>query len=153
MLRALSTIGKAAVEHGRIIDRVTLDHTARRRRRLVVRGESGASFLIDLEKSPALCDGDALCLEDGTLLHVQAAAEALLEITADRPLLLLRLAWHIGNRHTAAEIEAHAIYIAEDHVLAAMATGLGCDVRPVRRPFQPEAGAYAGAGHHHAEGP
>jgi urease accessory protein len=147
MLRALETIRKEAVDRALVADTVTLDHAARRRRRLVVRGSTGDSYLVDLDKPPNLRDGDALRLDDGRLLVVTAAEEALLRITADHPLRLLQLAWHIGNRHTPAEIGEGAIYIVEDHVLAAMATGLGCDVAPAQRVFQPEAGAYAGHGH------
>jgi urease accessory protein len=62
---------------------------------------------------------------------------------------LLRIAWHIGNRHTPAEITADAIYIEEDHVLAEMVCGQGCSVMAVTRPFRPERGAYD-HGHAHA---
>ena len=67
---------------------------------------------------------------------------------------LARIAWHIGNRHTPAEITAEAIYIKPDHVLAEMVAGLGAHVHMVRRPFEPEGGAYGSKGplqqgHHH----
>jgi urease accessory protein len=79
----------------------------------------------------------------------------LLEIKAENPLRLLRVAWHIGNRHTPAEIAADAIYIEEDHVLAEMVRGQGCSVTQVTRPFRPERGAYDHGhahGHAHASG-
>jgi urease accessory protein len=66
---------------------------------------------------------------------------------------LLRAAWHLGNRHTPAEITGNAIYFAKDHVLVEMLRGLGLSTRPVTRPFKPERGAYDEAhhGHHHHE--
>ncbi|TIT61737.1 MAG: urease accessory protein UreE, partial [Mesorhizobium sp.] len=61
-------------------------------------------------------------------------------------------AWHIGNRHLAAGIEAHRILILRDHVIKAMLEGLGATVRDVSEPFKPVRGAYSGGhGHAHAE--
>jgi urease accessory protein len=154
MLRATSIVRKAAVKPERVADRVMLDHQARQRRRFVLTGEGGLEFLLDLEKATALNDGDAVKLEDGRLVEVRAAPEALIEIRAENPLRLLRIAWHIGNRHAPAEITADAIYIEDDHVLAEMVRGQGCCVTRVTRPFQPERGAYEACehdhGHHHA---
>ncbi len=149
MQRALAVIRRAAVEPDAVVDRATLDHAARQRRRGVIESDAGLSFLVDLEKATAIHDGDALSLEGGKLLLIKAAPEPLIEITAKSPRHLMQVAWHIGNRHTPAEITEHAIFITEDHVLAEMVVGLGCTVRPVQRPFQPEAGAYAGHGNHH----
>ena len=60
---------------------------------------------------------------------------------------LVRIAWHIGNRHLAAELHADHIVIASDHVIADMVTGLGGTATLAERPFQPEGGAYSGHGH------
>jgi urease accessory protein len=156
MQRAISVVRKAAVRAEKVVDTVTLDHEGRQRRRIALTGDRGLAFLLDLDKATVLADGDAVKLEDGGLVQVKAAAQPLLEITAENPLRLLRLAWHIGNRHTPAEITADAIYIERDHVLAEMVRGQGGLAREVERPFQPERGAYEhdcghdhGHGHHH----
>jgi urease accessory protein len=151
MLRATTVVRKPAVKPERVADTVTLDHEGRHRRRMALTGTGGTAFLLDLEKATVLNDGDALKLEDGRLVQVKAAAQKLLEIRAENPLRLLRVAWHVGNRHTPAEITAEAIYIEDDHVLAEMVRGQGCSVTAVERPFQPEKGAYdqGGHGHHH----
>jgi urease accessory protein len=151
MLRATAIIRKPAVKAERVIDTVVLDHDARQKRRVTLTGAGGIEFLMDLDKPQALNDGDALKLDDGRLVAVQAAPENLLQITAENPLRLMTVAWHIGNRHTPAEITADAIFIEQDHVLAEMVRGLGCTATPVVRPFRPAAGAYAG-GHSHAHG-
>lgn len=148
MQRATSIVRKAAVKADKVIDQVSLDHEGRHRRRITLTGEKGTSFLLDLEKTATLNDGDAVKLEDGSLILVKAAPQTLIEIKADNPMRLLKTAWHIGNRHTPAEISADAIYIEEDHVLAEMIRGLGCAMATVSRPFQPERGAY----HDHAHG-
>ncbi len=151
MLRATAVVRKAAVKPERVADTVVLDHDGRHRRRMALTGAGGLSFLLDLEKATVLNDGDGLKLEDGRLVQVKAAPQKLLEVRAENPLRLLRVAWHIGNRHTPAEITADAIYIEDDHVLAEMVRGQGCSVTAVERPFQPEKGAYdqGGHGHHH----
>jgi urease accessory protein len=142
MIRAVSVVRKLAVKPERVSDSVTLDHEHRHRRRIRLTSDGDLEFLLDLDKAAGLDDGDALKLEDGQLILVKAAPQRLIEIKAENPLRLLRIAWHIGNRHTPAEITADAIYIEEDHVLAEMVRGQGCSVTPVTRPFRPERGAY-----------
>ena len=153
MQRSVSVLRKAAVKLERVIDQVTLDHEGRQKQRIVLNGEKGTTFLLDLEKATVLNDGDALKLDDGALVLVKAAPETLLEIKADNPLRLLKTAWHIGGRHVPAEFTAEAIYIQDDHVIAELVRGQGCQIAHVSRPFQPEAGghshSHSHAGHHH----
>jgi urease accessory protein len=153
MLRATAIVRRPAVKAERVADTLTLDHEARHRRRVALTGEGGLSFLLDLDKAAVLDDGDALKLEDGRLVQIKAAPEKLVEIRTENPLRLMKVAWHVGNRHVAAEITADAIYIAHDHVLMEMARGLGATVAVVERPFRPERGAYhedgPDAGHDH----
>lgn len=148
-IRASSITRSPAVRADRVIDTVTLDHEDRYRRRAVLSCAGGLEVLLDLEKPARIEDGDALKLEDGRLIRVIAAAEELIEVSSDNPARLLRAAWHLGNRHTPAEITAEAIYFAKDHVLLEMLRGLGLAAKPVTRPFRPERGAYDQAGHGH----
>ncbi len=142
MIRATSVVRRAAVKAERVHDSVTLDHEARHRRRITLVTDGGESVLLDLDKATVLDDGDAVKLDDERLVIVKAAPQKLLEIRAENPLRLLRIAWHIGNRHTPAEITPDAIYIEDDHVLAEMVRGQGCRVTTVEQPFRPERGAY-----------
>ena len=142
MLRATSVVRRPAVRADRVVDTVTLDHEGRNRRRFALTGDRGVEFLIDLDRTTALNDGDALKLEDGRLVEVKAAPQPLLEVRAENPLRLLRAAYHIGNRHAPAEVTAQALYIENDPVLAEMVRGQGCTATAVSRPFQPERGAY-----------
>lgn len=151
MQRAASIVRRAAVKSERVVDSLTLDHERRHCRRVVLTSDGGRSILLDLEKATVFEDGDALALEDGGLVVVKAAPQPLLEISAETPARLLRIAWHIGNRHAPAEITPEAIYIEEDRVLAEMVRAQGCGVRAVMRPFRPERGAYDHGGHGHAQ--
>ena len=127
-------------------DRVSLDYDGRRRRRIVLTGATGDRYLLDLPETAHLRDGDALKLADGRLVEVEALAEPLLEVRAGSPEALLRLAWHIGNRHLAAAVFADRILIRRDHVIAHMLEHQGARVRAVEAVFDPEGGAY----HDHA---
>ena len=131
-------------------DRVTLTYEERFLRRKVLRTVAGRKFLVDLEQTTSVDDGDAFELEDGHLVEVNAAEEALLQVTGGN---LPRLAWHIGNRHTPCQIEKDRLLIQRDHVIQAMLTHLGATVAEVREPFLPEGGAYGhGRTHAHEHG-
>lgn len=128
---------------------VTLAYDDRHRRRLRLASDAGEPFLLDLPRTGVLEEGDGLALSDGSWLVVQAAPEALIEVTAASPELLTRLAWHIGNRHLPAQLGRARILIRDDHVIAAMLAGLGAQLRRIDAPFTPERGAYAAEPHHH----
>ncbi len=128
------------------LDRVLLDAGDRHRRRIRLKGEGGTDFLLDLDEAVALRDGDGIVLDDGTTILVTGEAEALVAIAARRPLDLVRLAWHLGNRHTDVQIADDGLRIRRDHVLEEMLRGLGASVTPVEASFDPETGAPP---HHH----
>ena len=131
-------------------DTVVLDFDDRHRRRVAMTGTRGLEFLLDLENAVALRGGDALVLEDGRLIEVVAAPEPLAEIRCNDPHHLVRVAWHLGNRHLPTQIMGKGLRIRRDHVIEAMVKGLGARVIEIEAPFDPEGGAYAGGGHAHA---
>jgi urease accessory protein len=130
------------MDEARVIDCVVLDASERHRRRIVLTAEGGTSFLLDLPQAVVLRDGDGLVLEDGAIVRVAGRREPLIEVTAESPHQLARLAWHIGNRHTDVEIAGERLRIRRDHVLEEMLRGLGASLSPVEAPFDPEPGAY-----------
>jgi urease accessory protein len=154
MLRATAIVRKAAVKPDRVADTAWLDHRARHGDQGVLKSHGGVDFTLSLDKAAVLNDGDAVRLEDGRLIQVRAAPERLLEIRAESPVRLLRLAWHLGQRHATAEITADAVYVEDDPALAELARGQGCRVTSVTRPFHPEradthACEHHDHGHHH----
>jgi urease accessory protein len=128
---------------------LTLDFDGRHRRRLRLTTDQGEDVLLDLPKAVAMGEGDALQLDDGRLLKVRAAAEPIVEVRHKEPDQLMRLAWHLGNRHLPTEIRDQMLRIRPDAVIEAMLHGFGAELVKVRAPFQPEGGAYGGHGHHH----
>jgi len=131
-------------------DTIVLDFDDRHRRRMAMTGTRGLEFLLDLENAVALRGGDALVLDDGRLIEVVAAPEPLVEIRGVDPHHLVRVAWHLGNRHLPTQIVGKGLRIRRDHVIEAMVKGLGARVIEIEAPFDPEGGAYAGSGHGHA---
>src|SRR5205085_11118454 len=85
--------------------------------------------------------------DDGRLIEVVAAPEPLAEIRCKDAQRLVRVAWHLGNRHLPTQIMANALRIRRDHVIEAMVRGLGARVIEIEAPFDPEGGAYADAFH------
>jgi len=156
MQRAISVVRKAAVKQDRVVETLTLDHHGRNARHAALKGDGGQDILLDLDKPTALNDGDAVKLEDGSLVLIKAAAQKLVAITAENPLRLARLAWHLGGRHVPAEVTADAIYVEQNPALAELVRGQGCAMSEVERPFQPEPeihhhdhGDACGCGHDH----
>ena len=131
-------------------DTVVLDFDDRHRRRMAMTGTRGLTFLLDLENALALRGGDALVLEDGRLVEVVAAPEPLAEIRCSDPQHLVRVAWHLGNRHLPTQITGRGLRIRRDHVIEAMVRGLGARIIEIDAPFDPEGGAYAAGGQAHA---
>ncbi|MZR29499.1 urease accessory protein UreE [Sneathiella litorea] len=134
---------------GVIGDTVTLDFDHRRRRRLKLKTDKGLDFLLDLPELKTLQDGDILLLEDGSAIGVRARNEAVADIRCNDLAHLVRVAWHLGNRHLPTELMGDRLRIRQDHVIEDMAAKLGATVTRLEAPFNPEGGAY---GHGETEG-
>jgi len=132
------------------LDTVTLAFLDRHRRRIRLVADSGTPFLLDLARAQHFGDGDGLELDGGGYVRVCAAAEPVNEIAAADAGALLRIAWHLGNRHLPLQVLAGRLRIRDDHVIAAMVKGLGGHIIRLEAPFDPEIGAYAGP-HRHAD--
>jgi len=137
-----------AWDRARAVDRVVLGADDRVRRRIVLTTENGMKLLLDFAQPMMLRDGDGLVLEDGSIVVVAGQAEPLVEINAKAPLDFVRLAWHIGNRHTDIQFIDKSFRIRRDHVLEEMVKGLGAITTPVDAPFDPEPAAPRTHDHH-----
>ena len=148
MIRA-THIHAAGQWSGDPTDRIILDYDQRHRRRMAMIASGGLEFLLDLAQAVPLRDGDGLVLEDGRIVVVDAAPEPLVEITAETPAGLLRVAWHLGNRHLPTQLLGNRLRIRRDPVIEDMIVHLDATVTPITAPFDPEGGAYAHGHHHH----
>ena len=128
---------------------VTLAFDDRHRRRLKLTDDNGEDFLLDLQKTARIHDGDGLRLEDGLHILVCAADEDVLDIVCRDEEATAKVAWHLGNRHTPVQVlSGGGLRIRYDHVLSEMANRLGAEVTRCHAPFDPEAGAYEGPHDH-----
>ena len=134
------------------IDVVVLTHDERHLRRKLLHMAHDDVVMLDLKEPVVLENGDLLALEGGGFVEVIAAEEPLLEIRARDTIHQMELAWHLGNRHLAAQIEEKRILIERDHVIKAMLEGLGASVSEITEPFQPVHGAYHSHGSHGGHG-
>ena len=151
MWRAIAVHPRGRWPEDRMVDGVTLAYLDRHRRRIRLVADSGVAFLLDLPRARHFADGDGLELDTGGFIGVRAAPEPVLDIeAADRP-SLLRIAWHLGNRHLPVQVVGDRLRIREDHVITEMVSGLGGWITRLEAPFDPEFGAYAGVPHHHAD--
>lgn len=129
-------------------DSLILPFDRRQKSRLRVVLESGEEAGLFLERGTILRGGDCLRASDGRIVRVVAANEPLMRVTADTPIMLMRAAYHLGNRHVPLQIGTGWLRLEQDHVLMDMLVGLGVRVEKQSAPFEPEAGAY-GSGHRH----
>jgi urease accessory protein len=152
MKRARSIVPVGKWSGATAVDHIVLDATERHRRRMMLTGERGTEFLLDLPRATALRDGDGLVMEDGAIVRVDGKPEPLVEIAAASAPELARIAWHIGNRHTDVQVAGDRLRIRRDHVLEDMLRGLGATLTPLDAPFDPEGGAYHEGHHGHDHG-
>ena len=149
--RAVS-VAPAGNTSGAVAGKAVLPHDERHlRRRAIELTEGtveGGKVLVDLLEPVALNDGDRLVLEDGRQIEIAAAPEELYDIRARDGAHLAELAWHIGDRHLAAAIEAGRILILRDDIIKAILEGLGAAVTDVVEPFSPVR-AHSGHSHDH----
>jgi urease accessory protein len=141
--------GERALETGTL----TLPFDQRRRARLRARLDDGTEVALLLPRGLALRDGDRLRSEDGAaVVRIVAATEELSCVRAADPHLLLRAAYHLGNRHVALQVEPERLLYQHDHVLDGLARELGLEVSVLKAPFEPETGGYGRDEHGHAHG-
>jgi urease accessory protein len=138
------------VHHGQPSDTLELPFEQRTRTRHRVRLASGRDAALLLERGMVLSDGDLLATDQGDVVRVVAAVEALSVVRAPTGEALARAAYHLGNRHVTLQVGDGFLAYPHDHLLDEMVQGLGLSVTVERRQFQPEKGAYAHAHHHDA---
>jgi urease accessory protein len=135
---------------------VELDWDVRQKSRFDATDSTGRTLGIFLPRGTVVRGGDALLAEDGSLIVVKAAPQAVLVVRhcSDHgtPFDLLRAAYHLGNRHVQLELQADHLKFEPDHVLADMLRSMHLIVTEEQAAFEPEGGAYAAQGHAHDHG-
>ncbi|WP_201566781.1 urease accessory protein UreE [Psychrobacter immobilis] len=131
-----------------------LDFDTRQRSRFKADTQHQEAIGVDLPRTETIKNGSVLADNQGNLIQIMAAKQALIEVTTDNSFDLMKGAYHLGNRHVPLMLTPNALYFEPDHVLEAMLHQLGLHTQTVQAPFEPETGAYKGnqGGHSHSHG-
>lgn len=151
--RAVAVVRAGEMAGATAFELAVLPHDERRVRRRMIQLQYGDGVLVDFPEPVTLDDRDCLKLEDGRLVEIIAAEEKLYDVRGRDDLHVMRLAWHLGNRHLKAALErtddgGFRILILRDRVIRDMLRTLGASITEVSEPFYPEEGAYS---HSHGE--
>jgi len=136
-------------ENKKIEDTITLTYDQRFIRRKKLVSDNNFGFLVNLSETVSLKKNDGFLLDNGSIILIKSAEEELLEITSNN---LMKITWHIGNRHLSCEIDKGSLTLHFDHVIKQMLENLGLVVEIIYKPFNPEGGAYGESrttGHQH----
>jgi len=151
MLRVVRVVASADSDASRHIDSVILASDQRRVQTGHLTGVKGTQIGLMMPEAVLLRMGDALELDDGSIVDVVIEPEALIEIRGNDLMHLARLAWHLGDRHVPVQVLSNRLRMRRDDALEALLKGLGARLTAIEAPFDPEGGAYATqpAHHHH----
>jgi urease accessory protein len=134
-----------------IAGELTLPYELREKSRLRAALPTGEEVAVFTVRGTVLRDGDLLRGDDGRVVRIRAAEEATYRVACSNPRDLLRCAFHLGNRHTQAQVGEGFLRIRRDSVLKDMLQGLGATVAEEDALFEPESGAYGGGHGHHGD--
>ena len=126
-------------ENKKIKDTITLTYDQRFIRRKKLVSDNNFGFLVNLSETVSLKKNDGFLLDNGSIILIKSAEEELLEITSNN---LMKITWHIGNRHIPCQIENERLLIQVDKVIENLIIKLGGHVKKVKEEFNPEGGAY-----------
>ena len=150
LLPSTNVRGVAGKQHG-IPASVELDWDLRQKSRVSCTDSTGREIGVFQPRGRVVRGGDVLVANDGSLIRVIAAPQAVLRITHctqhGSPFDLIRAAYHLGNRHVPIEVQPDHLKIEPDHVLADLLKAMHLIVNTVHEAFEPESGAYASHGH------
>lgn len=128
---------------------LVLPFEKRQKSRFKAKLASGEEVGVMLPRGEILRGGDLVTTSDGRVIEVVAQPENVLHVECATSIALAKIAYHLGNRHVPVEVGDGYLRLGDDHVLERMLEGLGANVSRTTAPFEPEAGAYGGAGHEH----
>jgi urease accessory protein len=122
-----------------VIDTITLNYNDRFIRRKKLISDNKLEFLVNLPETISVNKDDGFLFDDGNLILIKYAKETLIEIRSED---LIKLSWHIGNRHIPCQIETNRLLIHEDKVIENLIIRLGGSIKKISEEFSPEGGAY-----------
>lgn len=141
---------------------VSLDWATRQKGHFEATDSSGRQLGVSLPRGSAVRGGDVLVAEDGSLVRVEAAAQAVLVVRHctehGTPGDLLRAAYLLGSRHVAVRLKPDQLELEPDPVLADLLRRMHLIVTEESSAFEPQPDTHEEGGgaheheHHHERG-
>ena len=123
--------------------KLTLSSDQRRVFRGRRQSDCNQEIQLQLPRDGKLNDGDILRTNHKTLfVQIIAEKENLLEITARTNLELIKVAYHLGNRHVEIEINENTLFTKRDYIIEELLKNFDVDLLKVKKKFYPEIGAF-----------
>ena len=100
-------------------------------------------LFLQLPREGIINDGDIFRTnQENIFIHVIAKKEKLFQISTGKSIDMLKVSYHLGNRHIAMEINDNYVFIKEDYVIRILLEKLGAEIKLVHKKFFPENGAF-----------
>ena len=130
--------------------KLTLSSDQRRVFRGKRKSDCNQELQLQLPREGKLNDGDILQTNHKNLyVEVIAQKENLIEITAKTNLELIKVAYHLGNRHVDSEINENILFTKSDYIIEELLKNFDVVLLKVKKKFYPEIGAF----HHEKKSP
>ena len=115
--------------------------------RKILRGrkvsDCNTELILQLPREGKINDGDIFRTnQENIFIHVIAKKEKLFQISTNKSIDMLKVTYHLGNRHIAMEINDNYVFIKEDYVMRILLEKLGAEIKFVHKKFFPEDGAF-----------
>ena len=115
--------------------------------RKILRGrkfsDCNKELFLQLPREGIIKDGDIFRTnQENIFICVKAKIENLFQISTSSKLKMLKLIYHLGNRHIGIEIYDNYLFVKEDHVIKNLLENFDAEIKLVNKKFFPEIGAY-----------
>ena len=123
--------------------KLTLSSAQRRICRGKRKSDCNRELYLQLPREGKLNDGDILKTNHKNLyVQIIAQKENLIEITARTNLELIKVAYHLGNRHVEIQINENNILTRGDYIIEEMLKNFEVILLNIKKKFFPETGAF-----------
>ena len=130
------------ISHGDFL-KLTLSSDQRRILRGKRKSDCNQELQLQLPREGKINDGDILLTNHKNLfVQIIAQKENLIEITAKTNLELIKVAYHLGNRHVEIEINENILFTKSDYIIEELLKNFDVVFSKVEKKFFPEIGAF-----------
>ena len=123
--------------------KLTLNSDQRRILRGKKISDCNQEVLLQLPRGGKLNDGDVLLTNyDQLFVKIIAQKEKLLEISSKSKLELIKVAYHLGNRHLEIEIYKDILLAKKNYIIEDLLKNFNVNFIEIEKKFFPETGAF-----------